>query len=390
MKNKKTIYNANIVTPTEVIRQGSLQLEGDRILKIYEGNPVKKEESDLDAAGDWLIPGFIDSHCDAIEIELEPRPNSRMPIEISFYELEKKLVGQGITTIYHSLSLLEDRASQWIRRTDHALEMIQAIHEFAQKTHLIRHKIHLRYEINNIAALDMVKQLIRDRSIDQLSFMDHSPGQGQFRDLEVYKRYLIEHRHHTVGTADELIQKSKQFQKLDGKALKELAHLASIHNIPIASHDDDSIEKLEVIQDWNASISEFPIRLDVAKHAKKIGLDVVMGAPNALLGKSHSNNLSAMEAVRHNVVDIFCSDYYPSSLLHTTFKLFQEGMPLHEAVNKVTHNPAHALGLSNQIGSIEVGNEADFLLIREDNDRPMIEKVFVKGKVICEMNYQFT
>ncbi|WP_163536995.1 alpha-D-ribose 1-methylphosphonate 5-triphosphate diphosphatase [Gracilibacillus sp. YIM 98692] len=388
MHLKRTIYNANIVTPTEVIKQGSIVIEGNSITKIYRGNPTNVQSVDINASGKWVIPGLIDSHSDAIEMELEPRPNSNVPMEISFYELEKKLVGEGITTIYHSLSLLEDNANKWIRRTDTALQMIRDIKRLSIGQHLIRHKTHLRYEITNLSAFEEVKQMIRDHQIDQLSFMDHTPGQGQFRDLEVHKHFLMAHRHHTEEAAEQLIQESKKQKKLDPEALQKLANLAHDYHIPIASHDDDTVEKLSLVKDWNAQISEFPIELEVAKKAKEMGLFVVMGAPNALLGKSHSNNLSALEAVKHNAVDMFCSDYYPSSLLHTTFKLYHQGMPLHQAVNMVSLNPAKALNISDQLGSIEIGKDADILLISEDGKRPVIETVMVKGKVICEMNYQ--
>jgi alpha-D-ribose 1-methylphosphonate 5-triphosphate diphosphatase len=112
-----------------------------------------------------------------------------------------------------------------------------------------------------------------------------------------------------------------------------------------------------------------------------------MGAPNVLLGRSHSNNLSAMEAVENGVVDIFCSDYYPSSLLHTVFKLYNNNMPINQAVNMVTLNPAKALHIDHELGSIEVGKKADLLLIAEDGIRPVLQSVMVNGRIVCQMNY---
>ncbi|MBM7573308.1 phosphonate metabolism protein PhnM [Aquibacillus albus] len=388
MNKQITIYNANIVTPTEVIENGTIRIDQGRIVDIAREAPMEIREQDINASGKWVTPGFIDSHSDAIELELEPRPGSNFPVEVSFYELEKKLVGEGITTIYHSLSLLEDHASKWIRCTDTVLDVIDDIKRLALGQHLIRHKTHLRYEITNVAAVEKVQKLIKDNKIDQLSFMDHTPGQGQFRDLELHKKFLMEHRHHTEEEAEQLMNDSVKQKKLEPHVLQALADLAHERRIPIASHDDDTVEKLAVVKEWNTSISEFPIELDVAKQAKEMGLFVVMGAPNALLGKSHSNNLSAMEAVNHDVVDIFCSDYYPSSLLHAVFKLYHQNMPISQAINLVTLNPAKALNLDDEVGSIEIGKKADLLLISEDDRRPVIEVVLVNGNVVCEMNYQ--
>ncbi|MBD1379474.1 amidohydrolase family protein [Metabacillus arenae] len=86
----------------------------------------------------WLLPGLVDSHSDAIEMEMEPRPSSTFPIEVSFYELEKKLIGKGITTIYHSLSLLEENAKKYVRRNRTVLSTIEAINHLSLGQHLIR------------------------------------------------------------------------------------------------------------------------------------------------------------------------------------------------------------------------------------------------------------
>ena len=131
----------------------------------------------------------------------------------------------------------------------------------------------------------------------------------------------------------------------------------------LASHDDDSREKMDVLQSWKASISEFPISLEIAEEAKKRGIYVVVGAPNLLLGGSHNKNLSSLEAIKAGVVDILCSDYYPGSLLQGIFYLYNLGFDLVETVKLATLNPAKALGLAESLGSIEIGKKADLLLI---------------------------
>ncbi|QNG59341.1 alpha-D-ribose 1-methylphosphonate 5-triphosphate diphosphatase [Bacillus sp. PAMC26568] len=381
------IYHAKIVTPEKVIENGTIEILGERIVSITEGYPELIDFDDIDAEGKWVLPGLVDSHSDAIELELEPRPNSTFPIEISFYELEKKLVGEGITTIYHSLSLMEENAKKWIRQNNTVLQVIHDIKRLSSGRQLIRHKTHLRYEITNTVAVENVKKMMEDGKIDQLSFMDHTPGQGQFRDLEVHKRLLMEHRHFSEEEAKLVIEESKLMPKLDGEILAELSKLAAEYKIPLASHDDDTLEKIELVKSWNAVISEFPIELEVAVKAKEEGLYVVMGAPNALLGKSHSNNVSALEAVMHGAVDILCSDYYPSSLLHAAFKLYKEGMPIYQAFNMVSLNPAKALGIEKRVGSIEKGKLADLILVSEEEMSPVLQTVIVNGQVVCQMNY---
>jgi len=386
MGKQKMIYNAKIVTPQSVIEKGTIIIEDDQIMALDTGIPRQPTDEDVDVNGNWVIPGFVDSHSDAIEMELAPRPTSIFPMDISFYELEKKLVGEGVTTIYHSLSLVEENAKMWSRQNNTVFGIIEDIKRLSNGQHLIRHKTHLRYEITNTEAVEHVKTLMRDKKIDELSFMDHTPGQGQYRDIELHRKFLIEHRRFSEEEADEKINKIDT--KLEASQLQELADFAHELNIPVASHDDDTQEKLMLMQELRASISEFPIELDIAEKAKGLGMLVVMGAPNVLLGRSHGNNLSALEAIRAGAVEILCSDYYPSSLLHAVFKLYRENMPMHQAVNMVTINPARALKIDHEVGSIEPGKKADFLIIREDGQRPVLESVYVNGKVVCQMSYQ--
>ena len=102
----------------------------------------------------------------------------------------------------------------------------------------------------------------------------------------------------------------------------------------------------------------------MAGKSKRNGVVCRDGYPNALLGRSHSHNLSAMEAVEHDVVDILCSDYYPASLLHDVFKLYHRGMAIWKAVNMVTLNPAKALKIDHEVGSLEPGKKADILIVK--------------------------
>ncbi|WP_100486551.1 phosphonate metabolism protein PhnM [Sporolactobacillus pectinivorans] len=382
------IYHGKIVTPDQIIEQGTLTVEDGTITAIDRKEPDRIEPGDINAMGSWVMPGIIDSHSDAIEIEIEPRPTSKFPIELSFFELEKKLASEGITTIFHAVSLMKRNTVRWPRQNETVFELIDDINRLAKGSHLIRHKTHLRYEIANVDAADQVAGLIREGKIDEFSLTDHTPGQGQYRDLEVQRRLLVGLRHYSEQEADEIIRETMHQAKLDPETVRELAHLAVQKGIPVASHDDDTLEKLQIIHDWKASISEFPITLEVARSAKDMGMFVVMGAPNLLLGKSHSNNLSAREAVREGLVDMMCSDYYPSSLLHAVFELHYElGITLPHAVNMMTLNPARAMKLNHNLGSIETGKKADLLIVAESGQKPVLQTVIVGGKKICELSY---
>ena len=157
----------------------------------------------------------------------------------------------------------------------------------------------------------------------------------------------------------------------------------------MASHDDDTVEKLALNRKLGVRISEFPITLEVAKAARQEGFMTVVGAPNILLGGSHSGNLSALGAIRENAADILVSDYYPQALLHAVFHLYKkEGLPLWKAARYVTLNPAKAVGMDEKTGSLEPGKLADFLIVDGGGEMPLLEQVYVAGQRVFECNYR--
>lgn len=388
MSRHTVINGARIVTPDGVIENGTIVIKGKLITEI--GTARRMGDVTIEADGRLLMPGMIDTHSDAIEHEMFPRPTSYFPLERSFYELERKLAGQGVTTIYHSFSMWgDDRGGQRneARRNEAVASYIAQIAQLREERHMIRHNVHLRFEITNLSGLPYVRQLLEQGVVDELSFMDHTPGQGQYRDSDVQLKFIMEKQKKSREEVLAMLEERKQMPKVSDVELKELAALARSRGIALASHDDDTIAKLDQVTGWQASISEFPISLDVAIEAKKRGLRVVMGAPNVMLGRSHSNNLSALEAIREGVVDILCSDYYPPAMMQAVFNLHRQGYPLSEVVRLVTLGPAKALGIDSFTGSLETGKEADLLMVNEHNGKPFIERVWAGGEMICQMTY---
>ncbi len=128
----------------------------------------------------------------------------------------------------------------------------------------------------------------------------------------------------------------------------------------------------------------------MAKAAKELNLQTIAGAPNILLGGSHTGNLSAAEAIQERVIDIICSDYYPPAMLHGIFEMNKNyGEDLHHLFQLVTINPARAVNMEDELGSIAVGKKADLLVIEQmDDGFPIITSTMVDGKLIMQTNYR--
>jgi len=83
------IEDATIILPSGIAERSSLKIEDGTISKIREGD-INSGGMRIKAKGRYILPGFIDLHCDAIEKEIEPRPNSYFPVNIALFELDKK------------------------------------------------------------------------------------------------------------------------------------------------------------------------------------------------------------------------------------------------------------------------------------------------------------
>jgi alpha-D-ribose 1-methylphosphonate 5-triphosphate diphosphatase len=381
------ITGGTIVLPDKII-QGTVLLQGGRIKAIVPAEQMDSIHAAyrfIDAHGMYVVPGMIDIHSDAIEKEIEPRPGSRFPMEMAFYELERKLVGQGITTIYHGLSM---SGGVGVRSDEVVEQALLAFHRLLHARSLIRHRLHLRYEVINFPAVDMVRKHISDNSIHLLSLMDHSPGQGQYSLPGSYSVYVSK-THGLEGEAakamaQHMMEKHKQ---VDWQMLKQLVRSALSAGIPVASHDDDSPEKVDQILDCGISVSEFPMNLKTAIYASERGLQVSVGAPNVVRGGSHGKNMSALDAINADAAYIICSDYYPSAMLASVFRLINQGMDMAKAFRMVTLNPARALNIERDLGSIEVGKCADLLLVEVFAGHPLIRKTLVNGETVYQSDY---
>lgn len=387
------LTNGHIVSAERIYIGYDLVVKGEFIIDICVNATLQYGEGVrvIDVNEAYIMPGFIDIHSDYIEHIAAPRPQSLMDFEMALYEAERELLTHGITTMYHSLSLLGNQAvrRQEIRNTENVLKLVELINNSHGKRRLIHHKMHLRYEIDNLDQYDLVLRLLAEGKVQLLSFMDHSPGQGQYRDLEVYSDMMRSYDHDNSAVL-EAIEMQSQKQKITFEQLQHLSQVAKQKNVPLASHDDDTTDKIEVISELGATISEFPITFEAAEFAKKKQLHTVGGAPNILLGKSHSGNLSMIEGIKASVIDILCSDYYPASLLHSIFKLTDlEIVSLPEAVRMVTLSPAKALGIERMTGSLAIGKTADIIVVEKiENNIPVVTKTFVKGELVNETTYR--
>ncbi|MCQ6559190.1 alpha-D-ribose 1-methylphosphonate 5-triphosphate diphosphatase [Paenibacillus mendelii] len=381
---KQVIRGGSIVLEDRVV-QGDLHLENgiiSRIVTDRAADGVELEGADIeDARGCYVLPGLIDLHCDAIEKEVQPRPNTLFPLSMAFLEFERKLPHHGITSMYHSLSL---GVGLSLRGTHLLTELVELIHAYRDKRAVVRNGIHLRYEVTHLDALPLVERYVREGLIDYLSFMDHSPGQGQYRKSGSFERYVMKNQGIDIQAVRTIVTElGERRQLVDWERLEKLGHMAAALGIAVASHDDDTPERAERSRRLGCTVSEFPITLETARYAARRGMYVCVGAPNVVRGISHDSNLRAADAIAAGAANILCSDYHPSSLLTSLFKLVDDRiLSLPEAVRMATLYPAAVLGIEGRLGTIAEGKAADLIIVDRYEKHPWVTHAFVGGMLV--------
>ncbi|MDR3566011.1 MAG: alpha-D-ribose 1-methylphosphonate 5-triphosphate diphosphatase [Negativicutes bacterium] len=385
--NSHLLFNVSVVTPREVIENGAVFVHNGLIEAVGTmPRKIPQGYSAIDGQGRWLIPGMIDLHNDSIEKEIEPRPDALIPVDIALFALEGRLVSHGITSVYHSLAFMEGETA--VRTAPMVTFNIREINRL-KHLGLIRHQIHARYDITEKGFSAILTDMIEKGQVQLLSFMDHTPGQGQYWKMDVFRDYYAK-KHPHLGEAgiDQLIEKRRSRTQAgnNNEMLDLIAERAGRYNLPVASHDDDSPDRIAFMKKKGVTISEFPVNLETALDAATQGMHVVVGAPNIVRGISNSGNMRALDAIGNHAAHIICSDYMSSSMLHAVFQLHNKhGIAMSEAVKMATLNPAKAVGCDDRLGSIEAGKVADMALITEIDGLPFVEQVFVAGyQVMCK------
>ncbi|AHJ27099.1 phosphonate metabolism protein PhnM [Nodularia spumigena CS-584] len=331
--------------------------------------------------GDYLLPGLIELHTDNLERCMSPRPGIRWPLEAAAVYHDRDLASAGVTTVCDAIAI-GDIAASSPRLTNFA-PMIDVICQGqATGRFSVEHRIHLRCELAYEEVYQITENYADNSLLSMISLMDHTPGQRQFINLDKFKEYYMGKHGVTATEIENLIITRQQKQQMYGqKNRKALVELAQAQGISLASHDDATVDHVQEAVQNGVVLAEFPTTIEAAKAAHSSGLQVLMGAPNLVLGGSHSGNVSALELVLLDLVDVISSDYVPQSLLQSIFIIAHKtGKPIYEAMRLFTSNPAKSIDLFHNRGSLEIGKRADFITVHDDGIVPCLISTICRGR----------
>jgi alpha-D-ribose 1-methylphosphonate 5-triphosphate diphosphatase len=380
MRGSLHITNARIITADAVV-QGGLLVDRGVIQELLPAGRTAPGALDFD--GDYLLPGLVELHTDNLERQFQPRPKVRWPAQAAMLAHDRQIAAAGITTVCDGVCVGIYGGKR--ERIEFLQTSLEALHEAqANRSLTTEHFLHLRCEVSDPHVVEMFEPLLEEPNLKLVSLMDHTPGQRQWHDIDKYRTF---HRGRTEASEEEfqaLIERRIEEQKIYAdQHRKKLLALVRGRPIALASHDDTTAAHVEEAAADGITISEFPTTHVAAEAARAKGLGVVMGAPNLVLGGSHSGNVSAQHLAEHGLLDALSSDYVPVSLLHGAFQLHRVlDMRLPQAIAPVSRNPAAMIGLGDR-GTIAPGLRADLVRARLIGETPSVIAVWRKGERVA-------
>lgn len=376
----ETIFtNAQLILPTEV-RHGTLVVRDRQIVSIEDG--VSQAPGAIDLEGDYLMPGVVDVHTDNLERQVMPRSNARWPSRSAMLTHDAQTASAGVTTVLDALCLGDLGFD--VARVQTFRDGVRDLDALAD-TGLLKseHFLHLRCEMPAVDVMELVDPVADHPRVRMVSLMDHSPGVGQYANIETYRKvrrsYGMNEQQIDERIEKMLAQRAKYRRPHRDALLARIAHL----DVSLASHDDQTVENIEENIADGIGISEFPVTLAAAQAARAGGMTVIAGAPNIVRGGSHSGNVSAAELVRGGTVDAFASDYVPAALVEAAFLTAATcGIELAAAVAMITANPSAMARLADR-GSLVVGLRADLVRVRVWEGQPVVRAVWRAGERVA-------
>ena len=371
------VAGVRAVLADRILDRAVVEVVDGRVASVVERSD--RPSGAIDGAGLLLVPGLVDSHSDGLELEIRPRRTATFPVDFALTSFEGRVRSVGVTTVFHGLGYQEKpRVGRSVAEASRICNAIRRRRSGGEA--LVRHELLYRFEARDPVAvepmLDDVRQSQAAGMVNALvSFEDHTPGQGQFRDVNQFIAYIDPERTDGLSVEDyvkRIMDEAEELRPYREKNLDRLGTLARDGKIRLVAHDLDSPEAVEAASAAGSHIAEFPVTIEAARAARAAGMSIVAGAPNVMRGTSASGNVSARELIGSDLCDVVASDYLPAAMLGAAFALAADGVcSLPRAISLITRGPADMTGLVDR-GRIEEGAVADLVLVDDRADHPRV------------------
>lgn len=330
------------------------------------------------APGRYLLPGAVDLHLDNLAERRRPRATVVLGVAETLVALDAECAAAGVTTVCIT-ARCEDNPGKGITGED-AADLAHALEELAPRL-ACDWRLHARVEItdpNALAMLDAV--LVASTRVALVSVMEHSLARTRFASAAEHRAFYAQDWGVSEEEVDAITAAHTLSDEQRADLRRQVAERAADAGVPLASHDDRTPEQVADAHRLGASVAEFPLSAEAAVRAAELGMVRVLGAPNAVRGRSTSSgNILVRDAVRDGLCDILCSDYLPGALQRAPFALATAGvLDLAHAVDLVSVRPATVIGADS---GIDVGRPLTGAVMRQVNGALVGEQLWRGGEL---------
>ncbi len=352
---------------------------GESKLHVADGmiaETAAKNSEIIDADGAYILPGIVDIHGDGFERVIMPRPGVFFPLDLALMETDRRLISNGVTTAFHSLSLSWEPGLRSLERMRSFVEALKA----ARRRLASDTRLHLRWETFALEEADDAIKMLEGEESAIFSFNDHTTAMMEKRMSERKLNQMAERSGITPAAYLERLSAIWERKAHVPDAIASMAGRAKQEGAILLAHDERSVEERRWFRSLGAVGCEFPTTTETASEARAHDEHVVLGAPNVLRGGSHTGAMDATEAVRAGLCSVLASDYFYPAQLHAAFSLVTKGVcDLASAWRLVSSNPASLAGLTDR-GDLAAGKRADIILVDWNGDGlPAIKTVYSNG-----------
>ncbi len=361
MDGTVSLAGGTVLWPDGTLSRGDVHVADGRIVGTAAADAAR-----IDCTGLHVLPGIVDVHGDAFELELFPRPGVDMPFDIAMGSVDRQLAANGITTAFHGLTVSWEPGA---RSLDAARRFMDGLARLRPRL-TADHRVQLRWETYAHEVIGDIAGWLATEPVPALAFNDHTTGTIALAEAGEHAKF-----HKWAQRAG--VSLKEYMARIGGigaraaevpARIAEVAALGRRHGAVMLSHDARSEAELAEFRALGATVCEFPLSRGAAAAAAAAGEPVVMGGPNVIRGGSHTGAIPAEDAVRDGLCTVLASDYYYPSLLHAAERLVARGvLGLGDAWALVSANPAAAMGLGDR-GALAPGRRADMVVL--DTDGP--------------------
>ena len=390
MNNTILIKNALILNPNNFEnKKQCLLIKDDLIAEISDEIDDSNADKIIDAEGKILLPGLINTHTHlsmtlfrglADDLSLDSWLNDHIwPMEanlngdycyIGALLGAVELIKSGTTTFSDMYFYMEDVA----RAVDDAGIRAVLSYGMIDFGDAERREAEIK---ENMALYDACNGMADGRI--KVFFGPHSPYTAS-EELLVKVRELADE--HNIGIHIHVSETQKEINdSLDERGIRPFEYLEKIGFLGpdvVAAHCVWlSDEEIEIIKKHGVKVSHNPcsnmkLASGVAPVSKLIENDICVSIGTD--GASSNNNLDLIEELK------------TASLLQKVSTLDPKVLTSDEAIEMATIKGAEALGLGDEIGSIEVGKKADIILIDTNSANMVPDSSSLSSNVIYSAN----